>query len=394
MKITILSKLPLTLIVVLGAASVARSIEPSSSSPGLAVDAPAAQSASANWQTECVDCPKEFAITKDSLQLDAQGRPHLAYGGKNLYYAWYDGMRWRYETVDETYQAGECASLALDGLGHPHIAYLIYNDLKYTRLLLSLDNQAPPRLNLGEGDTLTYVLTLSGPGPDVRLFDPLPEALRYVPGSLGGTVTPSATYDPTAGAINWRGVLPADTLQEIRFQARVEATDPAVLSAPIVNTAWLTDVASGVVISSTTRVSVMPPLFLDKRATPERGLRGNDTLTYTLTFSGPGLSARLWDPLPPSLHYVPGSLGGTVTPAAIYSPTAHAITWQGTLPTDTASLLRFQVTPGVSGTGSLSLLLPIANTAWLTDMQNGRGVSATAIVNGQRIYLPCVVRVP
>jgi hypothetical protein len=403
-----------------------------------------AQHDGTNWHVEVVDDNSAGSYT--SLALDASGRPHIGYGGHDagyscLKHAWYDGMDWRTEIVDgnggslislaldsldhlhisyashggpkyarydgarwrvATIEAGGsrsdyCAnSLALDGTDRPHIAYLncAHNDLKYTRLLPSLDNQAPSRLNLGEGDTLTYVLTLSGPGPDVRLFDPLPEALHYVPGSLSGTVTPPATYDPAASAINWQGALPADTLQEIRFQAKVDAADPAVLSAPIVNTAWLTDVASGVVISSTTRVSVMLPLFLDKRATPDHGLRGNDTLTYTLTFSGSGLNARLWDPLPPSLHYVPGSLGGTVTPAAVYSPTAHAITWQGTLPTDTASLLRFQVTPGVSGTGSLSLLLPIANTAWLTDTQNGRGVSATAIVNGQRIYLPCVVRVP
>lgn len=45
---------------------------------------------------------------------------------------------------------------------------------------------------------------------------------------------------------------------------------------------------------------------------------------------------------------------------------------------------------GVSGTGLLSLRLPIVNTAWLTNTESGAGVWATAIVNGQRMYLPSI----
>jgi uncharacterized repeat protein (TIGR01451 family) len=136
----------------------------------------------------------------------------------------------------------------------------------------------------------------------------------------------------------------------------------------------------------------MPPLSLDKRATPRDGLRNNDTLTYTLTLSGPGLSVRLWDALPAAVNYVSDSITGTVTPPAIYSPTVRAAVWQGTLPTGTVEIIRFQVTPGITGTGSLSLALPIVNTAWLTDTVYGRSVSSTVIVNGWRVYLPLVIR--
>ncbi len=92
------------------------------------------------------------------------------------------------------------------------------------------------------------------------------------------------------------------------------------------------------------------------------------------------------------VRYVEGSITGTVAPTAIYSPTAHAVVWQGTLLADTIETIRFQVTPGITQTGSLSLSPPIVNTAWLTDTEGGWRVSAIVIVNGRRIYMPLVLR--
>jgi hypothetical protein len=77
------------------------------------------------WKTECVVCPKQFSIMPDrNIRLDAQGHPHIAYGGKHLYYVYYDGIEWHYETVDDSYDVGYSASLALDEYGYPHISYL------------------------------------------------------------------------------------------------------------------------------------------------------------------------------------------------------------------------------------------------------------------------------
>jgi hypothetical protein len=135
-----------------------------------------------------------------------------------------------------------------------------------------------------------------------------------------------------------------------------------------------------------------PPLSLNKRATPTDGLRNDDTLTYALILSGAGRSVRLWDPLPAGVHYLPGSVTGTVTPAAIYSPTVNAVLWQGTLPADMTAGIGFQVTPGITGTGSLSLAPPIVNTAWLTDTVYGRSVWSTVIVNGRHAYMPLLMR--
>jgi hypothetical protein len=135
---------------------------------------------------------------------------------------------------------------------------------------------------------------------------------------------------------------------------------------------------------------LLPPLLLDKQATPRDGVRNGDTLTYTLTLSSPDISVHLWDPLPAAVQYVSDSITNTVAPLAVYSPTAHAVVWEGTLPTDTAQLIRFEVT--ITGGEPLSLSLPIVNTAWLTDTEYGRSVSATVIVNGWRVYLPLVMR--
>ena len=53
------------------------------------------------------------------LRLDAAGYPHIAYGGDHLYYTRYDGIGWRYETVDGAEHVGAGASLALDSEGAP-----------------------------------------------------------------------------------------------------------------------------------------------------------------------------------------------------------------------------------------------------------------------------------
>jgi len=79
---------------------------------------------SSTWMIERADAPKLFsAIGQRSLTLDAGGHPHVAYGEDRLYYAWYNGGQWRFETVDDTPGAGSHTSLALDSLGRPHIAY-------------------------------------------------------------------------------------------------------------------------------------------------------------------------------------------------------------------------------------------------------------------------------
>jgi hypothetical protein len=85
----------------------------------------ATQPADLLWKTECVDCQKRISAMRDrSLRLDAADHPHLVYGEDHLYYAWFDGIAWHFETADTSPSVGSNASLALDGRGHPHIAYM------------------------------------------------------------------------------------------------------------------------------------------------------------------------------------------------------------------------------------------------------------------------------
>jgi hypothetical protein len=87
---------------------------------------------------ERADAPRDFAWATDrSLTLDSSGRPHIAYGGDNLYHAWYDGSAWHSEVVDEDWEAtvGFYAAIALDSADRPHISYYDSTnmDLRYAR---------------------------------------------------------------------------------------------------------------------------------------------------------------------------------------------------------------------------------------------------------------------
>jgi hypothetical protein len=210
------------------------------------------ESIGSDWLTECIDCPKRFnQMTEHNLQLDSSGHPHIAYGGDHLYYSWYTGEIWNHVTVDSSPNdnylmyavnqdgmwhlqrvvfGGAVGSLAVDRAGNPSISYFdrLNLDLRYARLLnpLQLQKEAQPREGLLSGGTITYTLTLSGPGGAAHLRDPLPTAVRYRADSLTGDLTPPASYDPAQHAIVWAGSLVTDTVQTIRFQ--VEPITPPI----------------------------------------------------------------------------------------------------------------------------------------------------------------------
>ena len=76
--------------------------------------------------SELVDSPTYFRnMTDRSMRLDVDGLPHIAFGGKQLYYAWYDKItqNWQLIVVDPAFSVGEYAALALDQYDHPYISY-------------------------------------------------------------------------------------------------------------------------------------------------------------------------------------------------------------------------------------------------------------------------------
>ena len=87
------------------------------------------------WKTEFVDTSEKYFayFYPRSIAVDASDHPHIAYGESHLYYAYYDGSKWHYETVDSSPGVGVHAALALDTAGKAYISYRdsTNGDLKY-----------------------------------------------------------------------------------------------------------------------------------------------------------------------------------------------------------------------------------------------------------------------
>jgi hypothetical protein len=322
------------------------------------------------WSIEVVDSADCWYCT--SMKLDANDHPHISYydeGHSRLKYAHWTGSEWDVQVVDSNGSVGRPNSLALDTNGYPHISYYSWtnSELKYAQWTgSSWDIQDVDSIG-GEIYNISTALALdAGDRPHIGYVDDISNTVKYA--YWAGNEWVIETLD-TGGDF---GSIMLDNAGNSHI-SYIDATGHLKYA-----------------VGSPPRPP-LAPLLLDKQAVPDDGLHNNDVLTYTLTLSGADLNVRLWDPLPFTVHYISGSLTSTSTPIAVYSPTAHAVLWQGTLPTDTAQTIRFQITPGITGAGSLLLAPPIVNTAWLTDTGNGRSVSDTVIVNGRHVYLPLIV---
>ncbi len=361
-----------------------------------------------DWQIEELDSP---GCGDTSLALDEQGRPHISYQGQDrLKYAWHDGTSWQIETVDDDNDVGADNSLALDQAGRPHISYYDERhwDLKHAwhdgdnwqieivdgypdqnvgeRSSLALDAQGRPHISY-RGSGLQYAWH---DGENWQIETAVPSGGGYSSLALDGDGRPHISfYRASQVAYAWHDGTQWLTMTIDSQQYGGWYTSLALDSSGRPHVSYY----AGYLIGDLKHARFDPPtLSLSKQATPDEGVAYGDMFTYTLTLSGPGLNVRLWDPLPPQVQYVSGGLTGSLRLPAVYSPTAHAVLWQGQLPTETASSVQFQVSPIMMGTGSLSLRLPIVNTAWLTSLDSSQTVSATVIVNAFRVYLPSVVR--
>lgn len=78
-----------------------------------------------NWTFQWADdAPSIFSGMGDHAAVyDSSGNLHVVYGGDHLYYAYCVGSTCSVQTVDASVNVGSQASLALDSLGRPHIAY-------------------------------------------------------------------------------------------------------------------------------------------------------------------------------------------------------------------------------------------------------------------------------
>jgi hypothetical protein len=78
-----------------------------------------------DWSTQTIIGGNAF-----SLVFDDDGTPHIMYTG--LTYAYWTGTEWNSQTVDPN-APNAFASLALDSLGNPHVAYTDHTTIKYAR---------------------------------------------------------------------------------------------------------------------------------------------------------------------------------------------------------------------------------------------------------------------
>src|SRR3972149_9859255 len=86
------------------------------------------------WTIEKADAPKFFTqVYPRSIAIDKDNRLHAAYGGDHLYYAYFDGVKWQHETLDNYPGVGEFASIAMDSNNKVHISYYdsTFRILKY-----------------------------------------------------------------------------------------------------------------------------------------------------------------------------------------------------------------------------------------------------------------------
>ncbi|MBN2005706.1 MAG: DUF11 domain-containing protein [Anaerolineae bacterium] len=268
-----------------------------------------------SWQTQTVMSSNGSLF---DMALDSTGNPHIlvrATGGPFYHMRW-DGLEWESVIVPDCEAR---PALALDSNDTPHYLCSAQNEAQYMRW----------------ENGIWYTQTLAGWGH------------VYVGTSLGfwNFDMVMDIYD------NPQIVYEDDRTQDLHYQVGLPAFD------------------------------------VQKHASPQHGLKNADTLAYTITLSGPGSQASLNDPLPRNVRYV----SGTLTSPAAYSPTIHAVVWEGVLPTTTLSL-SFQVKPVFTGTGSMLLAAPIVNTVWATDTTYNRTDMAQIIVNGIEVYLPVVMR--
>ena len=88
----------------------------------------------ATWSTVLLDNTSKYfeSGTSRSVAVDKSGNPHIVYAGNGLYYAYYDGNAWHYETVESVLNVDySLASIAIDKSGAVHIGYYASGYLKY-----------------------------------------------------------------------------------------------------------------------------------------------------------------------------------------------------------------------------------------------------------------------
>jgi len=329
-------------------------------------------------------------ISRPSLNLNAEDQPYIGHvgytnGESDVSFAAYDGLTWTVTTALSIIISPYVndASFALDTLGQSHIAYTLCSMWRvpycYGVYYAYWNGQAwiwknppsSPQPIYPENQPISPETPSSVSGPErvaLALDQSNNPQLAYSENLFDHIELRYKFYEHGM----WQsGALPVSgDISDLKLAVDQQGNSHLVYA----------ETGTGNLIYAR-RV----PFSLNQHVEPALEVRANEVITYSFVLNGAGLEAEFSDPLPPTLTYVAGS----VTPPAVYSPTLHAILWQGTLPTTTVQTIQFQATANISDTTPSAV---IYNTAWLTDQGTAQSVSASSMVNGYRMYLPLVNR--
>jgi PKD repeat protein len=194
-----------------------------------------------DWQCDAVDSTGDVG-QDSSLALDADDLPHIGYRDDTntaLKYAYYVGAGgncgpasdWRCDTVDSAGDVGLAASLVLDAVDLPHIAYhdASNGNLKYAALCAEVEDvqvTGPGSLLVGEEGI--YAGTYLPPTAT------LPVSLSWD----NGTVGPTAAYSWTMPGVYTITVTATNDCAEVTGTQVVQVCQP-VESAEVSGPAWL-----------------------------------------------------------------------------------------------------------------------------------------------------------
>ena len=185
------------------------------------------------------------------------------------------------------------------------------------------------------GDTLTYHLALRNGGniaAQALWTDTLPSSLDLIGDTLSGPGNPA--YDPETRRITWRGAVPAHSMLEFQFVARIVGV--ANGGQMITNTVEIADLSMGeaqpVYASRSAATSVFSPdLSTSRKSVSRTSALSGETLTYTIALINsapvPAPHVSLWDAMPEHTRLITSSLTG----GAIYDPLRQGISWTGAI---------------------------------------------------------------
>ena len=210
---------------------------------------------SASWTTEAVDAPKYFTdFYPRAIAIDGFNRPHIAYGGDHLYHAYFDGIEWRNETVDNSPGVGRYASIAIDKSNNKvHISYFdnIHEDLKYATNASGA--WVTSTIDSGYVGKYTTIAIDSNNNVHISYSDDANEDLKYATDVSGAWVT--STID-SVGDVGEYTSIAMDSNNKVHI-SYYDSSNEDLKYATDASGAWVTStISSGNVVGLYTSIAI------------------------------------------------------------------------------------------------------------------------------------------